>query len=365
MNLQQEKIYNYLLDSVADGIFKKDDRIPTENELGQIFNTNRMNAHFAIKELERSGILWRNKRQGTFVKNIPSMFSVGKFKRKTVRRVCVLNQLSSEIRHIHFNEKILSPLESLLNSVAIEIQYKDISGIKNVGEYRRLLAELMEQGCNALILVSDGSGEGIAFDHPELLSDFHSNVFVFDPGQAIWQNMPCNVVTVNIFGEGLLAADYLISKGCRNIIFCRRKNLERIWLRERFRGMECSFRRNGFDHAPKTAELGPKGENAVFFRKLLKCRADGTAVVAMNDSLAVEMIEEAAEHGIIFGKDVPLVSFDDNKEYLSYGLTTIAPPLGKIGECLARMVMDNIDKESIDQIVCMKVESSLIKRNTA
>jgi DNA-binding LacI/PurR family transcriptional regulator/DNA-binding transcriptional regulator YhcF (GntR family) len=367
MNIQQEKIYNYLLDNISGGMFGENKRIPTENELCQLFGTNRMNAHFAIKELERSGVLRRNKKQGTFVNSIPSLYSLGELKSAATRRVCILNQCSPALHHIHLNSRTLSPLETLLRSKGIDVDCKDICGIRKVDKYKSVLAGLIDSGCNALILVADGTGEGIAFEHPELLSDFHNNVFIFDPGQAIWQSMPYNVVTVNIFGEGVMAADYLLSKGYRDICFCQRSSLERIWLRERFRGIECAFRRSGLKITPSSVELDPEKSNSAFFKNLKKSDGNGTAaLIAMNDSFAVDIIKQASEYGIKFGQGIGLISFDDNTEFRSYDLTTIAPSFDKIGERLAKMIIDNINKEeSADQILCMKIDSKLITRRTS
>jgi DNA-binding LacI/PurR family transcriptional regulator len=265
------------------------------------------------------------------------------------------------------NSRTLSPLETLLRSKGIDVDCKDICGIRKVDKYKSVLAGLIDSGCNALILVADGTGEGIAFEHPELLSDFHNNVFIFDPGQAIWQSMPYNVVTVNIFGEGVMAADYLLSKGYRDICFCQRSSLERIWLRERFRGIECAFRRSGLKITPSSVELDPEKSNSAFFKNLKKSDGNGTAaLIAMNDSFAVDIIKQASEYGIKFGQGIGLISFDDNTEFRSYDLTTIAPSFDKIGERLAKMIIDNINKEeSADQILCMKIDSKLITRRTS
>ena len=367
MNPQQEKIYNYLLDNISGGVLGENKRIPTENELGQLFGTNRMNAHRAIKELEHSGVFRRNKKQGTFVRSIPSPYSFGELKSAAVRRVCILNQCSPAMHHIHLNSRVLSPLETLLRSKGIDVNFKDIYGISKMDKYKSFLAGLIDSGYNALILVADGTGEGIAFKHPELLSDFYNNVFIFDPGQAIWQNMPYNVVTVNIFGEGIMAADYLLSKGYRDICFCQQISLERIWVRERFRGLECAFRRSGLKITPNSVELEAGRDNSVFFKKLKKTGGNGTAaLIAMNDSFAVDIINEAAVHGIKFGQGIGLISFDDNTEFRSYDLTTIAPSFDKIGERLAKMVIDNINKEeSADQVACIKIDSKLIIRRTS
>lgn len=365
MNKHQEKIYNYLLERISSGEFVENKRIPTENELGEIFSTNRMNAHSAVKELERFGILFRNKKRGTFVKRVPSRYSMGQLKCNVLRRVCILNMAASRIQHIHFNDKILTPLESHLHTKNISIYHKDIKGVKTVEEYKKFLSEQVDYGCNALVLIADGSGEGVVFDYPELLSDFHKNVFVYDPGQSIWQNMPYNVVTVNLFGEGILAADHLHSQGYRNLVFCQRAGTDRVWLNERLKGIECSIRRHGLDCIPKTVLFGPDISQKTFYHELKEtAKNKKTALIVMNDELAAQIIDEAAAAGISFGEEIGLVSFDDNSMFRSYDISTVAPSLDKIGEELAGLIIDNIDNELNDKVVCVKVESKLIIRRT-
>jgi DNA-binding LacI/PurR family transcriptional regulator len=118
---------------------------------------------------------------------------------------------------------------------------------------------------------------------------------------------------------------------------------------------------------PESREIRPKGFNSSFFKKLKKSDGKGnTALIVMNDSLAVDIVDEAAEHGIRFGKGIALLSFDDNTEFRPYELTTIAPSFDKIGGHLAKMVIDKMEKEaSSDKIICMKVNSTLITRRTA
>lgn len=371
MNVSQEKIYNYLLDNIADGKFGENARIPTESELSKSFGTNRMNAHFAIKELERFGILRRNKKEGTFVNRVPRPYSFGELKSVTTRRVCVLNHCPPLYRHIHWNDRIMSALETVLKAESIEMIYRDISGINELKEYRRLLKELVCEGCNALLIVSDHDVEGVISQHPEIFFEFHNNVFIFDRGISNWQDWPYNVVSVNVFGDSVMVADYLLSKGYGNVFFCRAAGYESFWLRERQRGLEFGFKRGSGGRSSlnilefeKDASLFIKNTNHFIKAIEHKEKQAPVVLIAPNDEVAAFIIDIAASHSLTAGKDFMLISFDDNSKYREYNLTTVSPALEKIGRRLGEMIKKNINNENSGETVCIKIDSELIIRET-
>lgn len=68
------KIQNYILDKIQQGVYGTGDKIPSENELAQLFSVSRITANMAIKELSITGIVQRIKGKGTFVcapENVP------------------------------------------------------------------------------------------------------------------------------------------------------------------------------------------------------------------------------------------------------------------------------------------------------
>ncbi|MEG2349548.1 MAG: GntR family transcriptional regulator [Hungatella sp.] len=69
------KIQNYVLDKIQKGIYQSGDKIPSENELAQLFSVSRVTANMAIKELSITGVVIRIKGKGTFVsepENLPT-----------------------------------------------------------------------------------------------------------------------------------------------------------------------------------------------------------------------------------------------------------------------------------------------------
>jgi len=366
MNNGQQKIYQYILDNLAEGQLGVNERIPTEEELCRMFNTSRSNAHYALKRLEGHGILRRNKKQGTSIQKIPSAFGLGKLRSELTRNVCILCHHQPETRDVHVNELLFNALENGLRAENISTTVKDAYGITDLAEYKRLLASLIASGCNALVLIADGTGSGIPFEYPRVLSEFHSKVFVYDPGQSMAPNYPYNIVSPNLFEEGVLAVDYLLPKTNGSLCLCKEAGFRSNWLHERQIGMECALIRSGNTTGLPVVEFAFEGDHAAFFRTLReRGLGDGLGVIAMNDYVAVRLIDAAKAAGLIAGIDFPLISFDNNSLFQNYELTTIAPSLRKIGAKLAEMIVNALSDNDQEEIVTTKINSSLMVRKTA
>lgn len=61
-------IQNYITNRINSGDLSVGDKIPSENELSQMFNVSRVTSNKAIAELEMMGIVERIRGKGTFVK---------------------------------------------------------------------------------------------------------------------------------------------------------------------------------------------------------------------------------------------------------------------------------------------------------
>lgn len=365
MNLHQRRIYEHLVDRVYDGRLGLGAKLPTEVELGEQFKTSRLNAHYAVKRLEEAGLVSRNKRGGSIVASKPSGFTLGQLKGVTAERVCVLNQCEADHAGIHWNERLLGPLESALRERELSLSYENINGLSNPADYRTLLAGLVADGCKALLLVADGTGKGVAFERPELLSEFHDNVYIFDPGQAVWADFPYNAVSLNLFGEGELAARHLLERhGLKRLVFLKTLRPFRLWAERRIKGIDCAMKRL----------LGDAGglelhESATLSAEWLKsmAAAGDIGLIAANDEVGARVVDLARDSGQeLGGEGLKLVSFDDNACYRDRGLTTVAPFHEQIGVRLAEMICSGLTNAAgPGEITCVKINSRLIERQTA
>ena len=359
MNIHQEKIYNHLLNEIISGKLRHNKRIPTENELSKMFNTNRMNAHSAVKELERFGILRRNKRQGSFVNRIPSPITTGELKSVNTRRVCVLNHNRASVCKIHWNERIINAFKEKMKEKKIEVIFKDISHLNSKEDFVENVKDIAEEGYNSLLIVLDDFVDNIITENPEILFHFHNNVFIFNRGSGVWHEWPYNVVSINPFREGVIAAEYLLRQGYENIIYFK-SEYDFYWINERARGLQFGLWRES-EGKIRANVLDMREEILI---NIIKSSNKKYAVVAQNDEEAANIFKCAVEHGLKPGRDFGLIGFDDNINYRDYKLTTVSPPLEKVGNQLAELVVNSFNEKENDKISTIRINSELIIRNT-
>ncbi len=122
------------------------------------------------------------------------------------------------------------------------------------------------------------------------------------------------------------------------------------------------FRVQGFMNGLKKHGLKFADENLVVtnFRqrsgreaalRLLDLQEPPTAIVALNDLLAIGAIQAAHERGLTVGRDVSITGFDDIvlAEMANPGLTTLHQPAHKMGTLVAENLLKQIKNEPIDQ----------------
>ncbi|MGZ9899887.1 histidine utilization repressor [Shewanella gaetbuli] len=70
------EIKQYILARIESGEWQENDRVPSENQLTEMFNCSRMTARRALTELVESGVLTRTQGLGTFVAGLKSQSSL-------------------------------------------------------------------------------------------------------------------------------------------------------------------------------------------------------------------------------------------------------------------------------------------------
>jgi len=69
-------IKQHITEQIRTGVWKEDQRVPSENELAEQFSVSRMTARRALSELTDSGVLTRSQGLGTFVASFKSQSSM-------------------------------------------------------------------------------------------------------------------------------------------------------------------------------------------------------------------------------------------------------------------------------------------------
>jgi len=142
------------------------------------------------------------------------------------------------------------------------------------------------------------------------------------------------------------AVDYLVSLGHRRIAMA-------AWPEESLTG---GFRVAGYLDGLRRAEIDQvlieRGENseqagrdALIAWLDLPAEERPTAVIAISDLVAIGIMNEAEQRGLIVGQDLSVIGFDDAPmaQYLRPALTTLRQPIEQIGEALIAMLEDAIE----------------------
>ena len=360
MNAEQYKIYSYLIGEMVQGRLAFNSRIEPEIELGKRFDTSRMNAHRAIKQLERRGIVRRNRQEGTIVNRRITAALARELKGDVVKRIGVIRSRNL-FEYLHWNDSLLAGLEPELLENGFSLEYVTMDGIDTREKLKAELKRLADDGFSAFILSIRGPDDRFFMDNADILFQYHRNIFVYQSGAEDWAQWPFHTVTVNLFGEGRVAAEYLLEYGYDRIAYCTCDPTPRHWSQERQKGLSFGLRRCS------DGKIAPEywvGQEVIHDNFLAGGKSH--VLVGANDQSAALIVDHFRERGLEPGRDFHILGFDDNINFRHYDLTTVAPPHREIGRQLARLILDHTDIDAQYNMTCyLKIDSQIIKRQTA
>ncbi|MER3418414.1 MAG: hypothetical protein C4343_04785 [Chloroflexota bacterium] len=166
-----------------------------------------------------------------------------------------------------------------------------------------------------------------------------------------------DAVLADNFGGAFAVVTHLIEQGHRRIAFVSTDNLTTTSVVERLQGYQQALAGADipvdpalvFARLPVTRSWGQdyraaSKENAARIARFLS-RTDATAVFALHDHLALEVMEAARTLGRRVPEDLAVVGFDDDPlaGALAVPLTTVAQPRERMGRVAAGLVVDRIE----------------------
>ncbi|MCX7779445.1 MAG: LacI family DNA-binding transcriptional regulator [Negativicutes bacterium] len=170
----------------------------------------------------------------------------------------------------------------------------------------------------------------------------------------------CDYVGIDNVKGGQIAAEYLIKKGHRSIAFLGGYSKLSSW----------QGRKQGFDSAHLAAGLTV--DNSLVFespatreggieviQKLLKVSPLPTAAFCYNDTIAIGVMMKMRELGLVPGKDIAIVGFDDIPEAAIFSpkITTVSACTRMMGAYAARLLQARLEGSEADpQTVILEPE---------
>lgn len=350
--IKHKLIYDKLCNDIVKGMYKPGEKLPTENELAEMFKTSRPTIGRAMRDLQQKGLIMRRQGQGTFVKQTskPSNQTLGLLIHWQIRPVQTTN---STIFGIMVPELLKYASQSgyslLLNDIPAD----------NHADYTAQAQAICQR------LLSSQVG-GVFFTPLELAKNNFSNKNIAEQltkaGIAVvlldrditdsYHRSPFDIVGINNEQSSLILTNHLIEMGCTKIDFvCG--TVQTTAINDRYRGYRSAMEENGlrsdksrlhqFDSRQLASTPGlPKGTELLNLVKTKKTEA----FVCVNDSTAADLVYYFVRNGIQVPQDVRIVGFDDlpTDESLPVSLTTIRQNPSALAYESVRTMVDRIQR---------------------
>ena len=362
MNNITREIYRSLLAHISNGEIKAGEPLPPEIKLAKTFDTNRMNAHRAVKMLEENSLVVRKKRVGTVLCEGIDQNLILRLIKEANRVIYIL--YSSTPHWIHWNETSFMALEKEIAAAEYSVMYDNIPTNGTRADYISLLKRISSAGASALVIFPDAEDAAFLKNNGDLLLDFQMPVYMLNrSGEPMPLDM-VSFVSMDPFSDGIAVGTFLKKHGCRNIIMLNGEVGNAFWEIKRYEGLLVGlYRGNNSKILPPENILTTIDGFARALELVKKHRGD-LVIVAVNNHYAAKFIDFAKQQDLFIPANYRLITLDDNPLFRSYNLTSMATPVQKIGRLFGKLICDKSWLEEYRGKVSIKVNSELIIRDT-
>lgn len=328
-----EQLADKLREMILAGDYLENELIPSENTLQETYQLSRHTVRQAIGILVNEGYLRKERGSGTYVSrpdNQPPK------KSKTIG--VIMTYLSNYIF-----PSIIRGMEQEFSSQG----YSLLLGITNNdhAQERECLKRMMEQGVDGLIIEPTKSNQY----NPNLsyYVALREREIPFLMINAYYEELDVQAICVNDTRSGYLATSHLIQQGHKHIL-----------LLTKIDDLQGKYRMKGFIKAIQEANLTLQEQDILTYTtetksqvleslvvRLTKHSGKATGIVAYNDEIAYELIDQLAQVGLAVPQNISIVGNDDSE--LAIGgrvpLTTLTHPKEEMGSLAAQYIIEAIN----------------------
>jgi DNA-binding LacI/PurR family transcriptional regulator len=295
---------DFLFDDMKNGVYQKDEKLPSYDDLGQLYQINRLTVRKAIKVLEERDVVHSISAKGTYAGSAPKSQLNSNSSQKTL--VGIVSEIVDFETLGYHHLELISALskECGQHGHQMNLVYRDEKGKMNISALKEMsgvlaIGPLKEQ--TALILAQ-------------------LNAFVHIDPQKSSSSVS---VSADYQQGGRLAAEHFLQLGHQHcaVIHGDQPCCDLIW----------SGFHDVMEGQPKVSVVSYHGNYtapsaSMCVQKLLKKHPKTTAIFCMNDEMAAGAIQCLSRHGLKIPQDMSVLGFDD-----SAISTLLDPPLQTIG----------------------------------
>lgn len=338
-----EQVRNHLLHLLKSREFEAGHFVGSEQDLVEELGLSRNTVRRAIGDLVQEGILYRKRGQGTFFAGFEN----------DAQTSGIIGMVTHTITDNIYPE-IIQGMEDYAHDQGYNVALSSTSSDrqKEVDTLRQMNARsieglIIEPAFSALLTRNSDIVTTLAeMDVPVVLTNCR---FSF---------MPYSAVTIDDIELGYRAAAYLIEKGHRTIAFMYFQSA--MAATDRAEGITRAFRDYGLGDEncimlPYTTEEDQRpafGETLAFLDNLSKREDLPDAIVYYNDQSALSAYPAFKHKGLLIGKDVSVMGFDDidSTQLVDPPLTTWKHPKYQMGLWAAQLLFEEIENQSDGRI---------------
>jgi len=242
------------------------------------------------------------------------------------------------------------------------------NSFRNVQTEKEYVESLYQKQVKGIIISSIGKNHTFL----SKIQEGGVKIVAFDQGI---ERINCSKVGFNFFKGAVLAMEYLIKNGHKNIAFLTapitrrsrkevlegyKKALENAGLPFKIENLIISECEEEFENGMYEFENGKR-----LAQKFLQIKERPTAIFAINDMTAMGVIRELTTNNLKVPEDISVVGYDNIQfsSVLTPPLTTINQPAFETGRQACRMLVDMLEDDS-QSTMTVTLEPELIVRSS-
>ena len=334
-----KKLKETIIKEIKNGTLKENDAILSERLLTEKFGISRISVRKAISEMIEENYIYTVPGKGTFVKGLTSEYTPSS--RRSYNLGYIFWGETRGVINMPYFAHIIQGAEYECLKHNYHLLISTMTASQPSGGKR--LPSVIKQGkVDGVIL------EGIDLESWNKISKvipalINSN-YICDPKKL--PNLDTvDYVAANNMGAVRNILEYLKGKGHRKIGFIY-QTLTHSSFSERFHGFTSGIRSLHLKTKERWICKGSNGAEAIM--KILNGTDAPTAVVAGNDTFALDAMTACQEKGIKIPEDLSLVGFDDieSSAWSRPPLTTVRVLTEEMGRLAARRLIEKIEDPS-------------------
>ncbi len=330
------QIFAHFRERILDGSLPPGARLPTELELAKQYAISRGTVRQAMGALVSEGLLDRVQGRGTFVRQTPpGRVAVAQVAEKRIG--VLLHHMGDPL-----DLDILIGVEHAAKSRGYQVSFAYAE--ESLEQQDRDIDRLRADRAAGMIIfpVSD-----VTYD--ESVWRLRADGVPFVLVDRYFPDLDTDYVVADNLGGGYRATEHLLILGHRRIgfLYSDKASLLTTSVRDRWEGYRRALQEYGcaYDEALVCRQPPASPPGAHSYSDLFSQAAGPTAIFAVNDNVALDVLRSTQRRGLRVPEDLALVGFDDLNyaAHLSPPLTTVAQPRMDLGLRAGNLLINRIE----------------------